>query len=186
MQPAKKKYNLYFIFLLLFYTIWVYYLCFIKLTKWRFLYTQRRVYDTRLQVYLHGMACLHDASSGQLARCCFFIIFLLVYSLYTLSFFSIFLQHSNISFFEVFDQQVYDYLTRKPDYLVYGRVFQFVMVIILTTIIISKIQKKTNLFQNNETWPYLIFCINIKLPNTIKYYSHGTARFYCHIISSIF
>lgn len=156
LQPA-KKYNLYFIFLLLFYTIWVYYLCFINLPKGDFYIPNDEfmIPDSGIFAW-YGLPsrCLEWPASPML-----FFYYLLI-GIFTLHSFIYqhFFQDSNISFFEVFDQQVYDYLTHKPDYLVSGRVFQFVMVIILTTLSFQKF-KKTNLFKNNETGLILFFAL---------------------------
>lgn len=66
--------------------------------------------------------------------------------------------HSGSNFFEIFDKQVYDYIINKPSYLVYGRVFQYIMVVILSFLSFTKL-KENSIFKENQIGLALFFVL---------------------------
>ncbi|MES2795519.1 MAG: hypothetical protein V4683_06120 [Bacteroidota bacterium] len=66
--------------------------------------------------------------------------------------------HPNTNFFDLFDKQVYDYIVNKPSYLVYGRVFQSILVLLLSYLSFKKF-RTSSLFSNNIGGLYLFFIL---------------------------
>lgn len=142
---------------LIFYSAWFYYLCFINLPKGDFYIPNDEfmIPDSGIFAW-YGLPsrCLEWPANPMLFFYYVLIGFLAVKSFIWQHFF----QHSTISFFEVFDQQVYDYILHKPDYLVYGRVFQYFTVIFLCLISYKKLQNSI-IFRNNLGGLVLFFSL---------------------------
>lgn len=65
---------------------------------------------------------------------------------------------ANSNIFEIFDKVVYNYLMHKADYLVYGRVFQYLSVVVLSYFSFQNLKKST-IFKENQFALIIFFLI---------------------------
>jgi hypothetical protein len=152
-----KNYNAFFIASLLFYSIWVYYFTFINLPKGDFYIPNDEfmIPDSGIFAW-YGLPsrCMEWPANPML-----FFYYVLIGFLAAKNFLlQSVIGHSGLNFFEIFDKQVYDYIVNKPSYLVYGRVFQYIMVMILSFLSFKKL-KETSIFKENQLGLALFFIL---------------------------
>ncbi len=149
--------SLYFIISILFFALGFYYLSFYNLPKGDFYIPNDEFMITDSGVFAwYGLPsrCLEWPASPMV------LFYYVLIGIFAVSSFitQTLLGNSSLNFFEVFDIEVYNYLLNKPAYLVYGRIFQFIVVVVLAVLSFKNF-KKSSLFSSNILGLQLFFGI---------------------------